>query len=141
MVDSEPPRWDQSLREVGLIALQAAVLTRRIFLPAGGRHDLAPEQWQLLLALALTDTAPYAYPAASVESLAIQLSLHREHAHELLFALVLDDLVVAADEDADDPAGFRLSERGWEAARAYTERAGRFLPGWPPERRPRAPDG
>jgi hypothetical protein len=141
VVYSEPPRWDQSLREVGLVALQAAVLTRRIFLPATGRDDLAPEKWQMLLALALTDTAPYEHPTASVESLAVQLSLDRDYAHELLFGLASDDLVVAAEEDEDDPPRFRLSQRGWEAARAYTERAGRFLPGWPPERRPRAPDG
>lgn len=140
MVCSEPPRWDQSLREVGLVALQAAVLTRRIFLPVAGRDDLAPEQWQLLLALALTDTAACSQPAASLESLAIQLSLDRENAHELLFALTSNDLVVAEEADEDDTPRFRLSQQGWVAARAYTERAGRFLPGWPPERRPYGPD-
>jgi hypothetical protein len=31
-----------------------------------------------------------------------------------------------------DPPRLRLSPSGWEAASAYTERAGRFLPGWPP---------
>jgi hypothetical protein len=139
VVDSDPPRWDQSFREVGLVALQAAVLTRRIFLPAAGRDDLAPEQWQILLALALTDTAPYEQPAASVESLAVQLSLDREHAHELLFELLSDSLVVAVEEDEEHSARFRLSKRGWAAARAYTERAGQFLPGWPPERGPRGP--
>ena len=134
MLDFEPPRWDRSLREVGLVALQASVLTRRIFLPAAGRDDLAPEQWQLLLALALTDTAPYEISAPSLESLAVQLSLDREYAHELLYALMSADLVVAANELDDDTARFRLSEGGWAAARTYTERAGRFLPGWPPER-------
>jgi hypothetical protein len=128
------------LREVGLVALQAAVLTRRIFLPAHERGDLAPEQWQMLLALALTDTAPGGYPAASIESLAVQLSLDREDAHELLFALLSDGLVVAVEEDDEDLARLQLSRRGWDAARAYTERAGRFLPGWPPNRRPAIPD-
>jgi hypothetical protein len=142
VVDSQPPQWDQSFREVGLVTLQAAVLTRRIFLPAAGPDRLAPEQWQLLLALALIDTAPspYEQPTASVESLAIQLSLDREYAHELLFALMSDGLVVADDQDAEDPFRLRLSRRGWDAARAYIERAGQFLPGWPPERWPRAPD-
>ena len=142
MIGSQPPQWDQSFREVGLVALQAAVLTRRIFLPEAGPDRLSPEQWQLLLALALIDTAPSpdAHPTASVESLAIQLSLDREYAHELLFAMMSDGLVVADDEDAEDPLRLRLSSRGWDAARAYIERAGRFLPGWPPERWPRARD-
>jgi hypothetical protein len=87
----------------------------------------------------LIDTAPspYEHPTGSVESLAIQLSLDREYAEELLFALMSDGLVVADDEDAEDPFRLRLSSRGWDAARAYIERAGRFLPGWPPERWPR----
>ena len=142
MVQAEPPRWDQSFREVGLVALQAAVLTRRIFLPEAGPERLAPEQWQLLLALALTDTAPSSYeqPTASVESLAVQLSLDRGYAHELLFALMSDGLVVAGDEAAEDPLRLRLSSRGWDAAQAYIERAGRFLPGWPPERWRGTPD-
>jgi hypothetical protein len=142
VVDSEPPRCDQALREVGLVALQAALLTRRIFLPAAGRDDLTPEQWQLLLALALIDTAPspYEHPTASAESLAIQLTLDREYVHELLFALMSDGLVAAGEDADEDPPRFRLSKRGWEAARAYIERAGQFLPGWPPERWRRAPD-
>jgi hypothetical protein len=137
VVESEPPRWQQSRREVGLVALQAAVLTRRIFLPAAGRGELAPEEAQLLLALALIDTAPSSYePAtASVESLAVQLTLEREDVHELLFALMTDGLLVAEEEeDGEHPPRFRLSSRGWEAAGACIERAGRFLPGWPPER-------
>ena len=51
-----------------------------------------------------------------------------------------DDLVIAVEEDAEEPGHYQLSERGWQLARAYLERAGRFLPGWPPERRPHAPD-
>jgi hypothetical protein len=132
MVDSEP-LWDQSFREVGLVTLQAAVLTRRIFLAAARRDDLAPEQWQILLALALIDTAPYNQSVSS-ESLAVQLSLDREFADELLFELLSESLITAVEEDEEDLEWFRLTKRGWEAARAYTERAGRFLPGWPPER-------
>jgi DNA-binding MarR family transcriptional regulator len=129
-----PPRWDRSLREVGLVALQAAVLTRRIFLPATRRDDLTPEQWQLLLALALTDTASYEVSSPSLESLAVQLSLDQEYARELLYALRSAALVVTEIEPDDDTVRFRLSERGWAAARSYTQRAGRFLPGWPPPR-------
>ena len=140
MVDSEPPPWDQSRREVGLVALQAAVLTRRIFLPAVGRHELAPEQWQILLALALIDSAPYEHATASVESLANQLTLDREYAHELVFALMSDGLVLGEEEQDEDPPRLRLSARGWEAVGAYLERARRFLPGWPPKRRLDAPD-
>jgi DNA-binding MarR family transcriptional regulator len=137
VLGSEPPRWEQSFREVGLVALQAAVLTRRIFLPRAGRDDLAPEQWQMLLALALSETASYAHPAASVESLATQLSLDRELAEVFLFGLLRDRLVVADDQEEErDPVRFTLSPEGWAAARAYIERAGRFLPGWPPERPP-----
>jgi hypothetical protein len=139
VIEPDPPRWDQSFREVGLVALQAAVLTRRIFLPPARRGDLAPEQWQMLLALSLADTAVYEHPAASVESLAAQLSLSREDAHLLLFDLLKNELVVAA-EDEQESVAIRLSQHGWDAARAYVERAGRFLPGWPPERRPLEPD-
>jgi DNA-binding MarR family transcriptional regulator len=138
--DCESSRWDQPLRDVGLVALQAAVLTRRIFLPAAGRADLSPEQWQMLLALALNDTAPDAEPETSVETIARQLSLDRDHAGELLFRLMADELVLAFEDEEDHPVRFRLSERGWELARAYTERASRFLPGWPPERFSRGPD-
>jgi hypothetical protein len=130
------PPWPRARREVGLVALQAAVLTRRIYLPPVRRGQLAPEQWQLVLALALIDSAPTPYeePSASLESLAVTLSLDREQAHELLFGLMTADLVVAdAEDDAD--TRFRLSERGWEAAGAYVDRAGMFLPGWPPEPR------
>jgi DNA-binding MarR family transcriptional regulator len=133
MTYPEPPSWDPSLREVGLVALQAAVLTRRIFLPAVRPEDFTPEQWQMLLALALTDTAPDEYPAATAESLTAQLSLDRDLVHEVLFELARAGLLVAVEEDDADAPLFRLSQRGWEAARAYTERAGRFLPGWPPQ--------
>jgi hypothetical protein len=123
------PQWDQSFREVSLVALQAAALTRRIFLPEAGPDRPVPEQWQLVIALALIDTAspPYEHPAASVESLAIQPSLDREYAHELLFALMSDGLVVADDEDAEDPLRLRLSSRGLgRRARGY--RTGQPVP-------------
>ena len=41
---------DRRDREVALVALQAAVLSRRIFLPAAEPSDLGPEQWQVLIA-------------------------------------------------------------------------------------------
>jgi len=140
--DDDPPRWSRPRREVALVALQAAVLTRRIFLPAAGRRDLAPEQWQLLLALALIESAEYEDPATSVESLAHQLTLDREHAHELLFALVTDGLVLVEDEEDEEDEElpqFWLSDEGWDAADAYIERARRFLPGWPPKPRSHTP--
>src|SRR4051812_21130470 len=51
MDDAEAPIWDPSFREIGLVALQAAVLTRRIFTPPARRGDLVPEQRQMLMAL------------------------------------------------------------------------------------------
>jgi DNA-binding MarR family transcriptional regulator len=135
VLEPEPPRWEQSFREVGLVALQAAVLTRRIFLPRAGRHDRAPEQWQILLALALSETASPEHPPGSVASLATQLSLDGELVQVLLFGLVREGVVVAYDQPEEgDQVRFGLSPDGWAAARAYVERAGRFLPGWPPER-------
>jgi hypothetical protein len=41
---------------------------------------------------------------------------------------------VEEDPDDDEPAGFVLTPAGWAAARDTVERAGRFLPGWPPAR-------
>jgi hypothetical protein len=128
---------DQRLRELGLVALQAAVLTRRIFLPPTRRHELAPEAWQILIALALTETASYADEAVtSPESLAAQLSLDRDRAEELLFELIESRHVVVEDDPDEDDPGFRLSAKGADAAREYIERAGRFLPGWPPAHAP-----
>jgi hypothetical protein len=132
MDDAEAPIWDPSFREVGLVALQAAVLTRRIFTPPARRGDLVPEQRQMLMALGLIDSAPYEHPTASVDGLAKQLTLDSEHVRELLFDLLTAGYVQAAGEEEDDPVAFHLSARGWAAAGEAIERAGRFLPGWPP---------
>jgi hypothetical protein len=132
MSDAEQPVWDQSFREIGLVALQAAVLARRIFTPPARRGDLVPEQRQMLMALALIDSAPYEHPTASVDGLAVQLTLDAEHVRELVFDLLTAGYILVADEQEDDPAQFHLSARGWAAAAEAIERAGRFLPGWPP---------
>jgi hypothetical protein len=68
------------------------------------------------------------------------LTLDHEYAHELLFGLMTISLVAAVDEDDEAAPRFRLTTRGWEAAGAYIDRAGQFLPGWPPKRSPHAPD-
>ena len=125
------------LREIGLVALQAAVLARRIYLPATRPGELTPEQWQVLLAVTLIESSARQPPAASLGSIARLLTFSAEEARDCLAALI-DSGHVTAQRDA--PAGGRAGERlrwtatprGWSAARGYLERAGRFLPGWPP---------
>jgi hypothetical protein len=107
--DAQPPNWDQAFREVGLVALQAAVLARRIFTPPARRGELVPEERQMLMALTLIDTAPYEHPTASADGLATQLTLDSEHVRELLFDLVTAGYLRVADEADDDPVEFRLS--------------------------------
>ena len=127
-----PPGRDPAFREVGLVTLQAAVLARRIFAPPTRRGELRPEQHQILMALALIDSAPYQHPTSS-EGLAKQLTLDRDDVGELLFDLITAGYVeVPPEEDDSDLAAIRLSARGWTAAHDAVERAGRFLPGWPP---------
>jgi hypothetical protein len=129
---------DRRHREVALVALQAAVLTRRIFLPAAEASDLGPEQWQILIAVALNEsTADAEPPSAAAEGLAAQLTLDREHVHALLFALYTSGHLTAVPDD--EPGGqetelprFELTARGHAAVADYLQRAARFLPGWPP---------
>lgn len=125
------------LREVGLVALQAAVLARRIYLPATRPGELSPEQWQVLLAVALTESPEQGRPAASLGSIARLLTLTAEQARDCLAALIdAGHVTTAQDGPPEDRAGERLrwtaTPRGRAAARDYLERAGRFLPGWPP---------
>ena len=125
------------LREVGLVALQAAVLSRRIYLPATRPGELTPEQWQALLAVTLIESSGHGRPAASLGSIARLLTLSAEEAGDTLAALIDSGHVTAArDLPEEDRAGERLrwtaTRRGWAAAEEYLERAGRFLPGWPP---------
>jgi DNA-binding MarR family transcriptional regulator len=129
---------DRRHRETGLVALQAAVLTRRIFLPAAGRGDLGPEQWQILMAIALAeDAADGEVPSGSAESLAAQLSLDRDRLDASLFALHRAGYITAVEEEQDpdeepELPRFALSGEGRAAVERYLERAARFLPGWPP---------
>jgi DNA-binding MarR family transcriptional regulator len=123
-------------REVGLVALQAAVLARRIYLPATRPGELSPEQWQVLLAVALIESSGHGRPAASLGSLARLLTLSAEEARDCLAALIDSGHVTVARDAADEDRGERLrwtaTPRGLAAAGEYLERAGRFLPGWPP---------
>ena len=125
------------LREVGLIALQAAVLARRIYLPATRPGELSPEQWQVLLAVTLTESPEQGRPAASLGSIARLLTLTAEQARDCLAALIdAGHVTTAHDGPPEERTGERLrwtaTPRGRAAARGYLERAGRFLPGWPP---------
>ena len=125
------------LREVGLIALQAAVLARRIYLPATRPGELSPEQWQVLLAVALTESPEQGRPAASLGSIARLLTLSAEQARDCLAALIdAGHVTTAHDGRLEERTGERLrwtvTPRGRAAVVGYLERAGRFLPGWPP---------
>jgi hypothetical protein len=100
MRDREP--WAPELREVGLVALQASVLSRRIFATRGRRRDtLDPARTEIVMALALTETAPRELTRTSVESLASQLSLHREAVRELVFDLLRSGHVRAIHDEPD----------------------------------------
>jgi DNA-binding MarR family transcriptional regulator len=130
---------DRQQRDTGLVALQAAVLTRRIFLPATRRGDLGPEQWQIVMAIALAeDAADGELPSGSPEGLAAQLSLDRDHVHALLFSLHSRGYLAVVDDDQAEDEGelprFALSVKGRSAVDRYLSRAARFLPGWPPAR-------
>ena len=129
-------RLTPELREVGLVALQAAVLTRRIFLPAGRPDELSPEQWQVLLAVTLIEDSARTRPAASLGSIARLLTLSAEETRDCLAALIDSGHVTAGREAGGADRGERLrwtpTLRGRAAAKGYLERAGRFLPGWPP---------
>lgn len=130
------PAWSQDLREAGLVVLQAAVLSRRVFLPATRPEDLSPEQWQILLAVALVESSEHGRPATSLGSLARLLTLSPEDARDGLAALIDSGHVSASTDVPVEDRGGRLrwtpTARGWAAAQGYLERAGRFLPGWPP---------
>jgi hypothetical protein len=137
---------DRRQRETGLIALQAAVLARRIFLPPAQRGDLTPEQWQILMAIALAEgAADGGVPSGSAESLAAQLSIDRDQLHASLFTLHSRGYLTAVDdqqpEEEPEMPRFALSAKGGAAVDRYLERAARFLPGWPPERAVRVAGG
>ena len=129
-------RLTPALREVGLVALQAAVLTRRVYLPASRPGELTPEQWQVLLAVTLIEDSARTRPAASLGSIARLLTLSAEEARDCLAVLIDSGHVTAAREIPADESGERLrwtpTPRGQAAAKEYLERAARFLPGWPP---------
>lgn len=134
---SAQPLWSQDLREAGLVALQAAVLTRRIFLPASRPGELSPEEWQMLLAIALVEESDSGRPAATLGSLARLLTLTPEAARDTLAALIDSGHVTAAADIApEDASGGRhrwtTTAAGRAAATGYLDRARRFLPGWPP---------
>ncbi len=93
----------------------------------------------MLLAVALSESSSRERPAATLGSLARLLTLSAEEARDCLATLIDSGHVTAAqdpDIPPDDRAGQRPrwtpTARGWAAARDYLERAGRFLPGWPP---------
>ena len=132
-----PPPWTQELREAGLVVLQGAVLTRRIFLPATRPGELSPEEWQMLLAIALVDESEHGRPAATLGSLARLLTLTPEAARDTLAALIdSGHVTAAADMTPEEAPGGRhrwtATPAGRAAATGYLERARRFLPGWPP---------
>jgi hypothetical protein len=122
MSDTERPAWDLAFREIGLVALQAAVLTRRILSSTRRTDELDPLRREIVMALALTDSAPYEQlEAVTVESLASQLTLGPELVRELVWDLYRSGhLAIRYDENVgagEEPVGYSLSLRGWAAAR------------------------
>jgi hypothetical protein len=125
-------------REVALVALEAADLTRRIFPPPLTRRQVSAEAREAILALALVDPGQ----GLTARQLAPVLALDREEASEVLAELVALGLAARADEpwsaDEEDlytgDAPYALTQRGRSAASETAAVAKKFLPGWPPRR-------
>jgi hypothetical protein len=135
--EQEPPvaalPSDSVEREIALVALEAAALSRRIFPPAAHRRELSSGGRQVLLAISLVDS----HTGLSAPELAHVLAGDREGTLEALAELVALGLVVDterwdSDDDHLDKASYGLTARGREAALRIAEVAKRFLPGWPP---------
>jgi hypothetical protein len=116
-------------REVALVALEAAALSRRIFPPG---RSLSAHSRQALLALALVDPVM----GLSAELIGHALALDHEEALEALAELVALGLVTPADyvdpEYADHEDAYGLTASGAAAAREIASAARRHLRGWPP---------
>ena len=130
--DREP--WAPGLREVGLVALQASVLSRRIFSTRGRRRDaLDPARTEIVMAMALIDTAPaHDHTRTSVESLPGPSSASTARRCASSSSSWCAAATSAQDEPDEESRGLPAHPVGWAVARAAVERAGRFLPGWPP---------
>src|SRR5439155_16360677 len=111
-------------REVALVALEAAALSRRIFPPS---PRLTVQGRQALLALALVDPVT----GLSADLLGSVLALDHEEALEALAELVALGLARAVEpfepEDVDDEASFGLTAAGAAAAREVATAARRYL--------------
>jgi hypothetical protein len=128
---------DSVEREVVLVALEAAALSRRIFPSATRRRDLSVEGRQALLAVALVDPSA----GLTAHQLAHVLAIDREAAVEALAELVAfglagdTELWDPNDGEEDEDAAYGITARGREVALEVAVVAKRFLPGWPPRHR------
>jgi hypothetical protein len=116
-------------REVALVALEAAALSRRIFPPA---RRLTIHGQQALLALALVDHEE----GLSAGLLGNVLALDHEEALEALSELLALGLAQSVEPlelvEIEEEASYGLTASGAAAAREVATAARRHLPGWPP---------
>jgi hypothetical protein len=125
---------DSVEREVVLVALEAAALSRRAFPEQVRAGDLTAEGRQALLALSLADPSM----GLSVPEVAHLLSLGREETLEAMAELVAFGLATGErswDDEADEEDEYRPTARGSEVALELATVARRAMPGWPPRHR------
>jgi hypothetical protein len=131
-----PPFAEESVhRELALVALEAAALTRRIFPVPLDRRALSAESRQAVLAIALA----HSDAGLSARELSGVLALDMEAAREAIAELIALGMVVrswlAVEADEDDDSGdvaYTLTERGRTSAAGVALAARSYLPGWPP---------
>jgi hypothetical protein len=132
----EPFEDDSAERELALVALEAAALSRRIFPEEHGRRRISRAGRQVVLALALVDQQH----GLTRWQLAHALAIDREQAQEALAELLAFDLIEHTepweledeDEDEDEDEAYGLTAAGALLARNIAATARQFLPGWPP---------
>jgi hypothetical protein len=133
----EQPFEEESVRrELALIALEAAVLSRRIFPEQEGRGRVSPAARQVMLAIALVGHED----GLMRWQLSHALALDRERVLAALAELLAYGLVELAEpwdlieeeEGVQDDEPYSLTDAGVAEARKLAATARRFLPGWPP---------
>jgi hypothetical protein len=131
-LDREQPLEEDSVeRELALVALEAAALSRRVFPEQEGRGRVTRAGRQVMLALALVD------PLLGLTRLQLSraLALDGEETQETLAELLAFGLIEYAElspEDDGDDEAYCLTTAGATTARELARSARKFLPGWPP---------
>jgi hypothetical protein len=132
----KPFDGDSAERELALVALEAAALSRRIFPEQEGRRRISRAARQVVLALALVDQDFGLAPWQIAHALAIDREQAREAVAELLAFGLAEHTEPWAPEDDDDETdedhSYSLTSGGAAEARKLVATARQFLPGWPP---------